>query len=52
MGELVAVDLNGDGTADVELAGVGMLTPKPSWTEEQERKSISLRSARAIAMIT
>ena len=41
---VVAVDLDQDGVADVELSGVGMLTPSVSWTEEQEQKRISLRS--------
>ena len=49
---IVAVDLDQDGTPDVELSGVGMLTPSVSWTEEQEQKRISLRSARALALIT
>ena len=45
---VVAVDLDQDGTPDVELSGLGMLTPSVSWTEEQEQKRISLRSARAL----
>ena len=48
---VVTVDLDQDGAPDVELSGVGMLTPSVSWTEEQEQKRISLRSARALAAL-
>ena len=47
---IVGVDLDGDGEYDVELAGVGMVAPTQSRGEEIERKRISLRSARALAL--
>ena len=49
---IVGVDLDGDGEYDVELAGVEMVAPTQSWGEEIERKRISLRSAKALALIS
>ena len=50
---VVTLDLDGDGAADVELAGVG-LTPANDrhWADSVEQKRMSLRSARALAMST
>ena len=44
----MAMGLDGDG----ELAGVGVVSPGMGWAEEMERKRVSLRSARALALIT
>lgn len=49
---VVAVDVDGDGRPDLELGGVGLVTRSESWTEELERKRVSFRSARSLALMT
>ena len=49
---VVAVDIDGDGRPDLELGGVGLVTRSESWTEELDRKRVSFRSARSLALMT
>ena len=36
----------------MELVGLGVLSPGASWSEDMDRKRLSLRSARALAVLT
>ena len=47
---MVTVDLDGDGVADLELAGVAVGPAARGWAESEEQRRVSLRAARAMAL--
>lgn len=47
---IVTVDLDGDGVADLELAGVAVGPAARGWAESEEQRRVSLRAARAMAL--
>ena len=48
----LGVDLDGDGIADVSLSAMVSGRPGVGWKEEQDKRRVSLRNARALAVMT
>ena len=46
------VDLDGDGIADVSLAAMVSGRPGVGWKDEQDKRRVSLRNSRALAVMT
>ena len=48
----LGVDLDGDGIADVSMAAMVSGRPGVGWKDEQDKRRVSLRNARALAVMT
>ena len=48
----LGVDLDGDGVADVSLAQMVSGRPGVGWKDEQDKRRVSLRNSRALAVMT
>ena len=49
----VAIDLDGDGVADLSLVGLGAASrPGLTWRDEEEQRRHAMRNARALAVMT
>ena len=48
----LGIDLDGDGVADVSMAAMVSGRPGVGWKEEQDKRRVSLRNARALAVMT
>ena len=48
----LGVDFDGDGIADVSLAQMVSGRPGVGWKDEQDKRRVSLRNARALAVMT
>ena len=48
----MGVDLDGDGIADVSMAAMVSGRPGVGWKDEQDKRRVSLRNARALAVMT
>ena len=49
---VMGIDLDGDNIADVSLAGMVSGRPGVGWKDEQDKRRIALRNARALAVMT
>ena len=49
---VMGIDLDGDNIADVTLAGMVSGRPGVGWKDEQDKRRIALRNARALAVMT
>ena len=48
----LGVDLDGDGLADVSLSAMVSGRPSVGWKDEQDKRRVSLRNSRALAVMT
>ena len=48
----IGADLDGDGIADVEFHGLGVVSRSGAWVETMDRQRVALRSAHAVAVMT
>ena len=49
---VLGIDLDGDGVADVSMAAMVSGRPGVGWKDEQDKRRVSLRNARALAVMT
>ena len=49
---VLAVDMDGDGVADIAFPGVGVVSTGESWDDRMDRKRVSLWTSRSLAMMT
>ena len=49
---VLAVDIDGDGEADMVFPGVGVVSTGENWDDRMERKRVSLWTSRSLAMMT